>query len=381
MQINEGKMSGCRVISLLFVVLLGLTAGCAKPAAEVGGRMHIWPDPPEEPRIAHIASYTGPADFQKTSFLDALLGRQDQRRLITPYGVYSRDDVIYVAQVRIGMVAIIDTVEKNVVFINGKGAAKLSAPLGIAVDGEKVIYVSDTKRGDVVSYGRNGVFKRIFGSGDKNDPLERPTAIVVNDELKRLYVVDTRGHRVRAYSTVDGAKLFDFGKAGSGNGDFKFPTGIALDRRNGNLVVVDSQNHRVQIFDRDGKFLKKFGQVGDGVGNFGMPKSAAVDSEGHIYVTDSFFQNFQIFDEDGMALLFVSGGKTTRRGHFETVGDIYIDEKDRLYMADQRLGVVHVFQYLSDAWKKEHPEDLKSYIALNDERMEKEQKIESNKKR
>jgi DNA-binding beta-propeller fold protein YncE len=361
----------------MFIILIGLTAGCAKPATETGGRMHLWPAPPEEPKIAHIATYTGPADFHKPSFVDIFVGAPEQSGLKTPFGVSSRNDTIYAALVRDGRVAIIDPVARNVSFIGDEGDVKLSAPMGIAVDAQNMIYVSDTKRREVVSYDQMGVFRRVFGANEKNNPLERPIALAVNDELKRLYVVDTRGHRVKTYSTANGAWLFDFGKAGERDGEFKFPTGISLDRRNGNLVVVDSQNHRIQVFDRDGKFLKKFGQAGDGIGSFGLPKSAAVDSEGHIYVIDSFLQNFQVFSENGEPLLLISGGNTQRRGHFETPSGIYVDEKDRIYLTDQLLGVVHVFQYLSEPWKKEHPEDLNNYIILNDERLTKEKEAEN----
>ena len=69
---------------------------------------------------------------------------------------------------------------------------------------------------------------------------------------------------------------------------------------------MDSMNFRVQIFDAEGKFIKKFGEVGTGYGQFSKPKGIAVDSEGHIYVVDSAFNNIQIFDAEGKLLSFLA---------------------------------------------------------------------------
>ena len=70
---------------------------------------------------------------------------------------------------------------------------------------------------------------------------------------------------------------------------------------------MDSMNFRVQIFDPDGKFLRVFGKLGDSFGQFARPKGIGVDSEGHVYVVDSAFNNVQIFDETGRLLLFLVG--------------------------------------------------------------------------
>lgn len=40
------------------------------------------------------------------------------------------------------------------------------------------------------------------------------------------------------------------------------------------------------------------------MGDFARPKGVAVDSEGHIYVVDAAFGNVQIFNSEGLLLLF-----------------------------------------------------------------------------
>jgi len=70
-----------------------------------------------------------------------------------------------------------------------------------------------------------------------------------------------------------------------------------------------------------------------------------VDSEGHIYVADAAFDNFQIFDQEGRLLLFV-GQAGSGPGQFHLPAGLYIDEEDRIYVVDQFNRRVQVFQYL-----------------------------------
>ena len=69
------------------------------------------------------------------------------------------------------------------------------------------------------------------------------------------------------------------------------------------------------------------------------------DSEGHVYVMDSAFANFQVFDADGQLLLFVGHGGADA-GQFVLPAGIYVDERDQIYVADQGNSRVQVFQYL-----------------------------------
>ena len=66
------------------------------------------------------------------------------------------------------------------------------------------------------------------------------------DGRDRLYVPDTRGNRILVYDTK-GKLLLQFGKRGSGNGQFNQPKGVALDGH-GFLYVCDSGNKRIQKF-------------------------------------------------------------------------------------------------------------------------------------
>lgn len=346
------KMQFPGILCLLAVALLG----CATTPKEKESLI-IWPQPPEEPRVAYLRSHYGERDFVKSSIFDALFGKPPMSVLPKPYGVFAAGNKIYVTLSAAGRVAVIDTKERKVIYIGDAGAGRLSMPIGIAGTSDGTLYVSDVKLNRIFVYDTEGQLKFAIG---RKDELKNPSGIAVNEELKRLYVADAQSHTIHVYS-LEGVKLFQFGRAGGGDGELYFPSNIAIQKRTGNVYVVDTQNFRVQVFDKEGKFLKKFGSLGDRIGNFSRPKGIGIDSEGHVYVADAAFDNFQIFDENGQLLLYV-GSAGTSPGFFQLPAGIYVDERNRIYVVDQLNGRVQVFQYLSDDWKKANPEELKKYL-------------------
>src|SRR5581483_4574254 len=172
--------------------------------------------------------------------------------------------------------------------------------------------------------------------------MERPVGIAVNNELKRVYIADTRKHKIFAFD-FEGNFLFEFGKRGVGDGEFNFPANLFVDS-SGKIYVTD-MNFRVQIFDPAGKFVSKFGSVGTGFGQFSLPKGIGVDSQGHIYVVDSRFNNVQIFDQDGKLLLFF-GEFGSSPGQLWLPAGLTIDPQDRIYVADQYNHRIDIYQYI-----------------------------------
>ena len=87
------------------------------------------------------------------------------------------------------------------------------------------------------------------------------------------------------------------------------------------------------------------GRHGDAMGMFDRPKGVALDSEGHLYVVDASFSNFQIFNPDGRLLLFV-GAFGEDPGFFRVPSAIFIDKKDRVYVSDGANKRIQIFQFL-----------------------------------
>ena len=76
-----------------------------------------------------------------------------------------------------------------------------------------------------------------------------------------LFIADGyRNARILEY-TADGKKVNEWGRAGTGPGEFRLPHSIQIDER-GIIYVADRENGRIQRFDRSGKFLGEWTQYG-----------------------------------------------------------------------------------------------------------------------
>ena len=83
---------------------------------------------------------------------------------------------------------------------------------------------------------------------------------------------------------------------------FNRPTDIAF-LPNGDFFVSDGYgNSRVVKFSRDGKYLMEWGKRGTGPGEFNTPHIVRVDSHQNVYVSDRENNRIQIFDSNGKFL-------------------------------------------------------------------------------
>jgi sugar lactone lactonase YvrE len=118
-------------------------------------------------------------------------------------------------------------------------------------------------------------------SGSEPGLFDQPTDVVVAPNGD-LFVTDShrngRNNRV-VHLTKDGAFVKEWGRKGSGPGEFSEPHTIAMDSR-GRLFVGDRENNRIQIFDQSGRFLEEWGQ-------FGRPSGITITADDQIYVADS----------------------------------------------------------------------------------------------
>jgi DNA-binding beta-propeller fold protein YncE len=110
-------------------------------------------------------------------------------------------------------------------------------------------------RGKVLlQLGRKGV----PGMSPTNFNLPTDVAFASNGDV---YVSDGYGNpRVVKYSR-DGKYLLQWGKRGSGPGEFQLPHNIVVDARD-RVYVTDRDNRRVEIFDANGKFLNEWRDTG-----------------------------------------------------------------------------------------------------------------------
>ena len=339
-----------RSISLVIVILfaIGTAIAAERGADNAAGKISpwVWPLPPDKPRVLFIQTIITPQDLGiKKGFFariwEFIVGEDTANRVMAPHGVVADGQgKVYIADWGGKQVHFFDLQKKKYDYFFKTKMGPFESPIGVALDAEGFLYVTDSvkRRIFVFSGSKN---KRVIG----DDTLLRPTGIAINKNEKRLYVVDTVGHRIDVFD-LSGSRLFSIGKRGAQDGEFNYPTHVAIDSA-GDLYVMDSMNFRVQIFDKDGKYLTQFGGNGTSISQFMKPKGIAVDSEKHIWVSDSIRNSVQVFDRTGR-LLLIFGRLGTDAGQFDIPTGLFIDDMDKLYVSDTYNYRVQMFQYLKE---------------------------------
>ena len=222
----------------------------------------------------------------------------------------------------------------------GSGPGEFHSPIGIAINGSDEILITEFHNNRVQKFTTDGKFLAAF------KVAEMPGGIAV-DRAGNFYVAPLMLHKICMYSP-EGKLIREWGKLGTGDGEFNQPGGIAI-ARDGSLFVADQVNRRVQRFTAEGKSLLKWGEYGVKPGQFGgneNPKSRtggphfiAIDSKGFIYTTEASVGRVQKFTAEGKYLLSW-GDNSTKPGGFggrpkNLPGPIAlcVDQQDRLWVS------------------------------------------------
>jgi hypothetical protein len=302
--LTMNKSTGSRrAVTILCMVVIGFSflfsAGCMSKRSVLGTR--FFPPPPSAPKIQFLKRISSSRDIVDQSAFEAfVVGGIKVKRFAKPYGVAVHDGVIYICDVQLGTVIVVDPINKKFDWLHDEGPGKLSRPVNMAIDKDGTKFVADYDRQQVLVYDADNKFVRAFGNKEQFKPI----GVAVFGE--KLYVADTQGHEVEILDKKTGERLDILGEPGLDEGQFYHPTNVSVDHE-GNIYVTDTINFRIQKFDADGNFVLGFGKAGDVAGNFSRPKGNAVDRNGYIYVVDSSFENVQIFTPEGKVALFFGG--------------------------------------------------------------------------
>jgi DNA-binding beta-propeller fold protein YncE len=340
-----------RLALLLAVALLSaLPPGCARraPSALESPERVVWPPPPAAPRIEYVQSFQVPADLGIRKawikrFFSYLAGGRRRLGMARPYAVAATGEGgIAVADPDARSVHLYDTAKRRYRRLVEAGNKPLASPVGVALDSQGRLYVSDSVHRTIFRFAPNGKWlDRIGTEGD----LLRPTGLAIDGEAGRLYVVDTRAHAIVVYD-LEGQLLRRIGRRGIGQVEFNYPVAIAVGPE-GNLHVTDSLNFRVQVLDPSGRFLGAFGQAGTNPGDLDKAKGIAVDRDGHIYLIEALHDVIQVYDGSGR-LLTVIGGTGTGPGQFWLPTGVCVDQEDRILVADSANHRVQILRYLGE---------------------------------
>ena len=161
----------------------------------------------------------------------------------------------------------------------GSGPGEFILPTSLALDSSGDVYVADTGNHRVQKLGSDGQPLAEW------DGLHFPHGIAVDGD-NLVYVTDSSG-------------VWKFSAAGevvahwTAPGQFGDPYGVTV-ANDGTVYVADTDNGRVVALSSTGDMLGAWGSAGHAAGQLTYPEAVAVDSSGAIYVADRGNDRIQI---------------------------------------------------------------------------------------
>ncbi len=226
----------------------------------------------------------------------------------------------------------------------GSSQGQFSFPYGITVDGSGQIYVADLNNGNIQVFSQNGKFLKYF-LDPKTNLVKQPAGLFYDQSSNSIFVTDVALSQVLQFD-INGKKLLEAGKRGSGMGELLSPNAVCA--AGDNIIVSDTGNDRVEVFDRSGKCLGI--NLGDQQ-NLGPAKSAfvntrgvAVDGRGTLFVVSNLTNKVFAFDKEGHKPYPPFGSLGQGNDQFSLPNGIFIDGQSRLYIADSMNQRVMVYQ-------------------------------------
>lgn len=194
------------------------------------------------------------------------------------------------------------------------------------------------------------------GQGRAPGQFSGPRGVAIGRD-GAVYVVDMLNTRVQQFSR-DGAFVRQFGGLGRGDGQFQRersigPTGIATDS-DGFVYVADTWNHRIQKFTPEGAFVAKWGSYnnlvapapgapqGDRNGFYG-PRGIAITPNGEVFVTDTGNARVVVFKTDGQFVREFGQKGSGPNQLNEPVGIAVSADGARVFVADSANARIAVF--------------------------------------
>jgi DNA-binding beta-propeller fold protein YncE len=174
----------------------------------------------------------------------------------------SRDGLIYLLQ-RGDTADPVIVVGRDGQVVRSWGKGMYTTPHAIRLDPQGNVWTTDAASSMVHKFSPEGMLLLTIEVGGQPDPCGSfcSTTDIAFASDGHLFIADGyRNARILEY-TADGKRVGEWGRAGTGPGEFRLPHSIQIDER-GVIYVADRENGRIQRFDRTGKFLGEWTQYG-----------------------------------------------------------------------------------------------------------------------
>ncbi|HZE85273.1 MAG TPA: hypothetical protein VE035_13255, partial [Puia sp.] len=249
-------------------------------------------------------------------------------------------------------------------FQDGPGAsAQFNYPIGVAVDRAKNVYVADSKNNRIRKITPAGVVSTLAGTGIAGSTngagavaqFNGPSGVAL-DGNRNIYVADTYNNLFRkitpagVVSTFAGDGKFGYVDGPAATAEFSYPDYIAVDGP-GNIYLTDRITNRIRKITRNGVVSTIAGTPDAGIvdgpaasAKFHGPTGITVDAAGNLYISDPLNNRIRKLSPDGIVTTLTGSGDGFTPGGFADgppdVAVFYqpqglsVDAFGNLYLAD-----------------------------------------------
>ncbi len=305
-----------RYFTLTFILVssIALLNSCntSKHSSKKVNPVIMFPAPPDTARIQFLTSYSSSVNItgSQKKIMKTILGEEKPKIISKPMGIEINKNKIYICDIDIGGLEIIDLENNKFDYFKPEGKGALKLPLNCFIDENGFLYIADGNRRQIVIFDEDGNYVNAFGQeGDY-----KPTDVFVYNN--KIWVANVKNNQIDVYERAPGNRfLFSFPQKSDVEERNLFqPTNIFI--QNDNIYVTDFGDFKIKIYSLEGEFISSIGSYGKNIGQFVRPKGIAVDKESNLFVVDAGFENTQIFNKDGQTLMFFGGSYKGQGGMY-----------------------------------------------------------------
>ena len=318
-----------RLLLRLLITLL-LISGCAAKKNGVSNLDNYFYPDLASPKLSLEGMIDRDKIRENYSFFRKFFGIEEEvQPLYRPFGLAVNKNYVAVSDIMFGVVYVIHKSNMKLEIL--KEIKNVSFKSIVDMDFyENELYFVDSELGKIFKY--NVLSKDIR---EVDIQIKNPTSIKIDGRNQKIFLTDKNRNNL-VVTDLSGNILNEISY------QMNYPIDLDVIPEKRVLFVLDAMNFRVLKFDYDGNFLGSFGSIGTKPGTFSKPKGLCVDKFERIYVTDSDFDNFQIFNSSGELLYFI-GQKGIGIEDLYMPARVYCYE-DELYVSDMFNSRVKIFK-------------------------------------
>jgi DNA-binding beta-propeller fold protein YncE len=212
-------------------------------------------------------------------------------------------------------------------FLRSWGDGMFKTAHGLKIDHQGNVWVTDIGHHLVHKFTPEGKLLLTLGTKDSpgvgKDQFNKPADTVVARD-GNLYVADGYGNNRVVKFTGTGEYVKEWGKKGTGPGEFNLPHGIL--EHMGRIVVADRENDRVQTFTPEGQFIGLWKKPGAPFGLIPLDDRHWLLADGRAHVV-------KVLDAEGN-VVGQFGTKGMAGGEFNLPHGICVDQKGAVYVTE-----------------------------------------------